>query len=90
MSASDHTLDNGPHGMTGHTGKDKSLLGDRISRYHKWFGTTENISYGSFTGLSTIISLFVDSGVKNRGHRTAMINEKMKFCGIYTGNHTKF
>ena len=87
MSSSDHTLDNGPIGMTGHTGKDKSTLGNRISRYHKWYGCTENISYGSYTGLSTIISLYVDSGIKSRAHRTTMSMPNMMYNGIFTGPH---
>jgi uncharacterized protein YkwD len=90
MSASDHAKDNGPRGMTGHTGNDKSTLGERIKRYTDWAGCTENISYGSHTGLSVILSLFIDSGIKNRAHRTNMQMSNMKYMGYSTGPHSRF
>jgi uncharacterized protein YkwD len=90
-AAIDHVNDLGPKGITGHVGSDKSTSSERIERYGNWLKTCgENIDYGSETGRECVISLLVDDGVKNRGHRANIFNPEFKCIGIAAGPHKKF
>ena len=84
----DHVLDTGPRGITGHTGTDGSGPADRCKKYVKLEGSSgENIDYGEKDAQDVIISLMVDDGVPNRGHRTNIFNKAFKKMSSYTGYH---
>jgi uncharacterized protein YkwD len=60
----------------GHTGSDGSTTKQRIQKYNKYTtgGIGENVAQefnykGRDHALETIISLIIDDGVSNRGHR---------------------
>jgi len=42
----------------------------------------ENLSFGKSQGDEYMISLFIDDGVKDRGHRIAIQNEKYELVGL--------
>jgi uncharacterized protein YkwD len=91
LAAKDHVNDTGPKGITGHTGSDRSSMGQRINRYGKWDGGAgENISYGHNIGRDIVVQLIVDDGVSNRGHRNNILNKNFKYAGGASGNHSEF
>ena len=89
-ASKDHVLDAGSKGIRGHVGSDKTNPRDRITRYGEAVGfTAENISYVERGALEIVMQLYVDDGVKNRGHRANMINKNLRVVGIASGDHTK-
>jgi len=87
-SAQDHASDIGPKGLTDHIGSDGSEPGDRIERYLQWDVTiAENLDFGGKTGEEVIVSLIVDDGVKNRGHRSNVFKNDVKYIGIGLSQH---
>ena len=46
--------------------------------------------YGSTTGDNVIMSLIIDDGVANRGHRTNIFKTDFAYCGIATGSHPTY
>ena len=91
LAAKDHVNDTGPKGITGHTGSDKSSMGQRMNRYGKWDkGAGENISYGHNNGRDIVIQLIVDDGVSNRGHRNNILNQNFKYASGAIGSHSNF
>ena len=66
-------------------------MSSRIDRYcEKVMGCGENIDYGSESALEVVMSLFVDDGVKSRGHRNNLLNKEYKYCGYYSGKHSEY
>jgi len=90
-AAADHVQDQGPGGNLGHTGTDGSQPWDRLERYGEWQKTVgENISYGPNTGEDVVISLIVDDGVTDRGHRTNIFNSDFRVTGVACGEHREY
>ncbi len=87
-AAQDHVNDIGPKGITDHIGSDGSEPSDRIERYLNWDITiAENLDFGGKTGEDVIVSLIVDDGVPNRGHRMNIFKDDLKYIGIGIGRH---
>jgi len=91
MAARDHCNDTGPSGITGHTGADGSTMSVRIERYGNWNGNiAENIAYGDPNGADYMVQLYIDDGVASRGHRTNMLNPKLKMTGMHACPHKSY
>lgn len=87
-AARDHQRDQQRSGRTGHKGSDQSNLKQRIERYGKWqFTIGENIAYGNTSARQVVVFLLIDDGVKNRGHRTTLLNPNYKLIGVACGKH---
>ena len=90
-AAKDHCLDIGSKGLVTHDGTDNSNVSDRIERYGEWEITcAENIDFGNKTGLDCVISLLVDDGVCNRGHRMNLFNKRLTHFGLHLGTHKEY
>ena len=88
LSARDHQHDQAKSGKTGHIGSDRSDMRQRIERYGKWqVRIGENIAYGNTSARQIVIFLLIDDGVKNRGHRTTLLNHDFKLAGVACGTH---
>ena len=90
MATKDHVDDTGPQGICEHEGTDGSAPDDRMKRYVHKFNTlnAENLAFEKNSqGLAVILSLFIDDGVKDRGHRVNMQNPSFVYMGSYTGPH---
>ena len=91
LAAADHVKDIGKNGLSGHKGSDESTPFKRIARYGKannGGGTSgENISFACDSAIEIVMQLFIDDGVKSRGHRKNMLNPAFKVTGISKGPH---
>lgn len=91
LAARDHARDQGATGATGHDGSDGSTAQQRMNRYGAWNGLSgENIDYGNNDAAMIVISLIVDDGVANRGHRTNIFNPDYARVGIAIGSHPEY
>lgn len=88
LAARDYARYQAITGATGHTGSDKSTLGDRLNRYGKWdISAGENIDYGNGDARRIVTSLLIDDGVTSRRHRINLLNGNFKFVGVSVGAH---
>lgn len=90
-AARDHVKDQSISNKTGHYGKDGSSPFDRMNRYGKWlYMAAENIDYGYDQADLIVMSLLVDDGVPDRGHRTNILNPNLKVVGVASGKHRTY
>ena len=90
-SAQDHVNDIGPKGNLTHDSSDGKTLSERIERYLEWDSSCgESIEVGGKTGQDVILSLLVDDGLKNRGHRLNLFKPEFKYVGISSGYHRDY
>lgn len=87
-AANDHVRDQSKTGKTGHRGKDRSNVKERIERYGNWkVRIAENIAYGGFSARQIVIYLLIDDGISDRGHRKTFLHPAYKMVGVATGTH---
>ncbi len=80
--------DQGSTGATGHKGADGSFCEARVERFGTWADPIgENLSYGTQTARERIITLLIDDGVANRGHRQRIFDPRFKVAGVACGTH---
>jgi uncharacterized protein YkwD len=91
MGAMTQVLDQGATGAMGHDGGDRSTPWKRMARFGQWVGKAgENISYGVTGARQIVISLIVDSGVPNRGHRKNLFLRDFGSVGVACGAHARW
>jgi uncharacterized protein YkwD len=90
-SARDHVADQGATGETGHRGTDGATPWSRMARWGQWTGRAgENISYGYWDARTIVVTLIVDQGVPDRGHRKNIFCRDFKVAGIASGPHARY
>ena len=78
-------------GQVGHFGSNGSNPQQRIEQYGNWLEKfAENITYGNNSPRRVVISLLVDDGVPDRGHRKNLLDKTFKTVGLATGDHPKY
>jgi uncharacterized protein YkwD len=90
-AAARHVADQGPGGLTGHTGTDGSSARDRIQGagvYSSIIG--EDISLGQETAAAVVRQLIIDEGVPSRAHRSDIFSPMFRFAGVACGPHKVF
>jgi uncharacterized protein YkwD len=75
-------------GTIGHTGSDGRTPAERLSSIEN-LGTGENIAYGPTTAESVIMSLIIDDGVPDRGHRKTIFSTDWTNSGVGCGPHAE-
>jgi uncharacterized protein YkwD len=75
-------------GATGHRSADGSFFEQRVARYGSWKAPVgENLSYGEDTARDRVITMLIDDGVANRGHRLRLLSTDYSVIGIACGAH---
>lgn len=73
---------------TGHKGSDGSFCEQRAQRYGTWKEPIgENLTYGSDTARERVLTLLIDDGFANRGHRKRLLDASFRVAGIACGDH---
>ncbi|HYH85880.1 MAG TPA: CAP domain-containing protein [Pyrinomonadaceae bacterium] len=75
-------------GATGHRGADGSFCEQRTQLFGTWAAPIgENLNYSDDTARERVITLLIDDGVANRGHRQRIMNASYKVVGVACGGH---
>lgn len=77
-------------GRSGHVGhKDMKKRFAHLER-NPYYGWAENCSYGYQEALSIVITLLIDDGIKDLGHRKNILNERYNSAGVAIRPHKKY
>ena len=74
-------------GSIGHVGPDGSKPGTRLRQFGSWRITGENLSYGFNTASEIVACLLVDDGVRNRKHRSIILDPQFSIVGVAIEPH---
>lgn len=75
-------------GATGHRGSDGSFCEQRTQRFGTWMGNIgEDLNYSDDTARERVITLLIDDGIANRGHRLRLFDQDYKVVGVACGDH---
>jgi len=86
--ARDHVEVQQTTGSVGHGSAEGSRPYERIGLYGSWEKTVgENIAYGYAHARDATLSLIIDDGVPNRGHRQNILNPNFHVVGVACGPH---
>jgi uncharacterized protein YkwD len=89
--ARDHVKDLRTSGASQHEGSDGSQTWDRVDRYGTWQKIIgENISFGHDKARNIVMTLMIDDGVPNRGHRKNILNPDFRVVGVACGDHPAY
>ena len=90
-AARDHVRDEGPRGAMAHEGSDGSMPWDRADRYGHWkTRVSENLAFGPASPRDVVEELLIDDGVRDRGHRKAMLDPDLRVAGVSCGPHKSY
>jgi uncharacterized protein YkwD len=73
---------------TGHKGSDGSFCEQRTQRFGTWKEPIgENLSYGDDSARERVLTLLIDDGFANRGHRKRLLDGSFSVAGVACGDH---
>lgn len=73
---------------TGHKGTDGSFCEQRAQRFGSWKEPIgENLSYSNDSARERVLTLLIDDGVANRGHRKRLLDASYRVAGVACGDH---
>lgn len=82
-AAQSHATDIGSKSSTpGHNGSDGTDFGTRMKKAGIRYCASENVSIGSQGALLSVLLLYLDIGLPEKGHRKALLNARHKETGI--------
>jgi len=75
-------------GAMGHKGADGSYCEQRSERFGAWKAPIgENLSYSDDSARERVLTMLIDDGVANRGHRQRILDPAYKVVGVACGGH---
>ncbi len=90
-SAQIHVDDQSSTGAIGHRGSDGCGPTERINRCGSWSGRAgEDISYGYTDPRTIVVTLIVDQGVPDKGHRRNIFSRDFHVAGAACGGHPRY
>ena len=90
-AAAELMKDQQKNGGIGHISRKGLNPQKRIEKYGTWnICSLEDITYGSSEARQIVISLLIDDGVPNRGHRKNILNPCSRFAGVSKGGHPTY
>jgi len=90
-AAAELVAEQGRSGDTGHVGKQSHGLKERVNRHGSWERQIgENIGYGPKGARDMVMQLFIDDGVKGRGHRKNTLSRAFTTAGVACGSHPRY
>lgn len=84
--AKNHAEETGKKGTMGHQNYSKRFK--QFAPRYKY--TAENCDYGNDKALEIVMSLLIDEGVPNKGHRKNILNKEFLSVGVSIQPHTKW
>ena len=89
--AKKHLDDIGKNGIGGHTGSKRNTFEKRVAHLlNTYNGVSENIGLGFETPLDNVMGLLIDDGIKNVGHRKAILSKDYNCVGVALGFHKEY
>lgn len=89
--AESHLEDIGKKGLTGHVGSNGKTFAKRAApMLEKYETVSENVGLGFYSPLDNLIGLLIDDGVKDLGHRKAILSPNYNCVGVAIGKHKEF
>ena len=89
--ANAHLIDIGKKGLTGHVGSNGKTFAKRAApMLEKYETVSENVGLGFYSPLDNLIGLLIDDGVKDLGHRKAILSPNYNCVGVAIGQHKEF
>ncbi|MCK4747704.1 MAG: CAP domain-containing protein [Bacteroidales bacterium] len=85
--AQGHATRSGETGHVGHKDMQKRFAPLRGNPYNAW---GENCSYGFEEAISIVITLLIDEGIKDMGHRKNILNEEYNSVGVAIRPHKSY
>jgi len=90
-SARLHVADQSLTGAIGHRGADGGSPWSRMAQTGQRIGRAgENISYGYSDPRTIVVTLIVDQGVPDHGHRRNIFSRDFKVAGSASGSHARY
>ena len=91
LGARDLGRDQSLKNTTGHRASDGSYVQDRVNRYGEWKRALgENLCYGKDSARLVVMTLIIDDGIKNRGHRKNIFSPEYSVVGVYCDTHRRY
>lgn len=85
-AAQSHAVDSGKKGIVGHQN-----VTTRFKKYAPGYdGSAENCDYGNDEAIDIVMSLMIDEGVSDHGHRENILDKNMKCIGVAIREHKKY
>ena len=90
-AARDHAREIGRAGTLDHNGRDGSEPHQRMARHGRVGGLSgENIGTGWGDAEAMVLALFVDDGVRSRGHRVNLLEPEYRAVGVGCAPHRQY
>jgi uncharacterized protein YkwD len=80
----------GEKGKVGHTSSNGTTFENRIRKKVKSGMIAENCDYGYSEPLDIVMSLLIDDGITNLGHRKNILNPSLNYVGIAIEKHKTY
>ncbi len=88
-----HVDDTGAKGMVSHESSTGRSFSERVSSVigqNRFSTAAENLAYGYNNGKDVVAQLFIDDGVKGRGHRKNLLKRQLTHVGVACGYHREY